>query len=124
MIPMPTEQFEAIQVIRGAAGSYAVAGAALGMYDPGAGATVDMQASVQPMPGEELVKLGLGDQVVEGIEVFAEDAIFGKAEGDSGQDADTIVWAGKHYQVVLAERWAMGQLDHYRAVATRKRSTL
>jgi len=59
------------------------------------------------------------DRTREWYRLWTTDLVRTKQEGDSGWDADEFIWRGYRYQIMKAQSWDMGVLDHYSAWAAR-----
>ncbi len=92
-----------------------------GRYTPAVEQEIEIQANVQPVPRGIDTKLRpQGDITREAYMVFSNSEIRQKREGDSGWDADIIVWGNDELEVMEVARYSMGPLDHWEAYCFRK----
>jgi hypothetical protein len=114
-IPKPRGQFREVMLEKGISIAY-VAGKPVRNYSP----AITILASVQPIPGEELTKLFPGGEVTEAVRIYTDVPL---SPGQEGQvPEDRIAYNGKQYYVIEVQAWDMGQLDHFRALAIRRRA--
>jgi len=80
--------------------------------------SVPVVANVQPALPAQLLIFPEADRSKKAITLWSYDEVRELKEGQ--WEADTFVWDGDQYEIVKVERWSMGVLDHYEAVAFRK----
>ena len=105
-----------VTVIRSPAGTWIG-----GRYTRGTPEEVEIQANIQPMPRGIDTKLKPeGDTTKLAFMVFTNELVRQKREGDTGYDADIILWEGDELEVMEVARYNMGPLSHYEAYCVRK----
>lgn len=80
---------------------------------------VDVQASVQPLKESELLLLPESSRSREWYKVYCADMLRREKEGPDGWAADRFEWQGDMYEVMKVENYALGHLDHWKALAAR-----
>lgn len=82
---------------------------------PGSTSTVSVWASVQPVNGQELLRLPESLRTREVVKVFTRTAALLTEDEATGQPADTFAWNGNTYQVNVVETWP----NHWKCLATK-----
>jgi len=80
-----------------------------------------VQANVQPFNYRDLMVLPESDRTKEWIKVYvATSEILRTArQGSDGYDADEVLWNGERFKVMRLQSYAMGVLDHVKAICAR-----
>ena len=92
-----------------------------GRYVEAVAVPVTISANVQPMPRGIDTKLKPeGDTTKVAFMVFTNDLIRQKREGNTGYDADVVLWQGEELEVMEVAYYNMGVLDHYEAYCVRR----
>lgn len=80
-----------------------------------------VEANVQPFNYRDLMVLPESDRTKEWIKVYvATSEILRTArQGSDGYDADEVLWNGERFKVMRLQSYAMGILDHVRALCAR-----
>lgn len=103
-----------------ASGSYSVA-RSLGGYDgdgryyPGTISTFNIQASVQPLKGRDLLRLPEGLRTEELVTIYTPTQLFTQG---ANQDPDVVTVAGLQYQVQTVEQWGPDG-SYWKAIAAK-----
>lgn len=98
-----------------------VAGAYVnGVYVEGSESTITIQASVQPMSGEDIVAVPEGRRSSDMVKLYAATNLNAQGDAGSGQSPDRIVWLGKDYEIYSKEVRQMGVIDHYKFYAIKE----
>jgi hypothetical protein len=108
----PLFQTGTYTVTRTVAGSYVQ-----GRYVPGGTTTLNVDASVQPITGRDLLALPEGQRTEEMRVVFAKTEL--RTRGPSN-DPDRLTIDGEAWEVRNVERWQGLAETHYRAVVARQ----
>lgn len=90
-----------------------------GRWQKGQTTDVVIEANVQPFQYKDIIQLTEADRTKEWIKIYSKDEIRTAKEGDSGWDADIVLYDGFEYKVMRVRRYSMGVLDHYHAMAAR-----
>ena len=106
-------QFTDVVRTRPGVGSYAA-----GRFVGGAATTATIRASVQPMPTDEQQDLPEAARTRGVVKVFSVSAVQALDEATLREE-DEVAWNGEQWRVVKVDRWQLGGLDHYAAVAVR-----
>ena len=99
-------------VKRTVAGSYVN-----GVYVEGAETTLTIQASVQPMSGNDLVAVPEGRRAADMVKLYTSTDLFSQGDAGSGQSPDRLVWLGKDYEISSKDVRQMGVISHYKMYA-------
>nr|BAL52635.1 hypothetical conserved protein [uncultured prokaryote] len=110
MIPKPRGHFATVTLRKGNSLTFSQ-GRPVRTFDP----DVQIQASIQPIPGEELNKLFPGGEITDAVVIYTDEPLQPGKEGVRPEDE--IVFDGKTYRVFRVQTWKMGQLDHFKALA-------
>lgn len=102
-------------VKRTVAGSYVN-----GVYVEGAESTITIQASVQPVSGQDLVAIPEGRRASDMVKVYTSDDLFGQGDAGSGQSPDRLTYRGKDYEIYSKEVRQMDIIPHYKMYAIKK----
>jgi len=80
-----------------------------------------VEANVQPFNYRDLMVLPESDRTKEWIKVYvATSEILRTArQGSDGYDADEVLWNGERFKVMRLQSYAMGVLDHVKAICAR-----
>ena len=116
-IETPAEQFASVTRKRRAAGELHE-----GTWHEGNVTSSTITASVQPVSGQDLRRLPEGTRTTDAVRIFSEDELRVGNETDR-TPPDRVVYLGEEYEVTSVQRWSMGQLDHYDAMAVRAERT-
>lgn len=103
-----------LTLIRSAAGSYVD-----GEWVEGTQTTVPIEVNIQPLKEAELMLLPEADRGKQWWKMYSASEIRMDKQGTSGWAADEFVYQGDRYKVMKVENYAMGTLNHYRALAAR-----
>jgi hypothetical protein len=90
-----------------------------GIYTPGARSTLTIEASIQPVTGEDMITAPEGRRIQDLVKVYTT-ATLKQADEGTGQQPDIIVWQGYGYEVTSMDVRAMGVIDHNKVFATRR----
>ena len=101
-----------VTVLRESPGAYVS-----GLFVPGARKSITIQASVQPMSGQDMVNAPEGRRIEDLIKVYSETPLL-QALGT--QQPDIVVWQGYGYEVSSMDVRQMGVISHYKIFATRR----
>lgn len=83
---------------------------------------LEIEASVQPMRGHELVVLPEADRTKDSIKVYSVERLR-TVEEVKQEEADVVVWEGKHYRAIKTMTYKMGVLNHTKTVCVRYPTT-
>jgi len=113
-LPIPDEMFASYTVNRAsAAGTFS-----RGIYQAPATTEVTINASIQPLKGDELQQIPGGQRVKAGYSVFSREEIRTENE-ETKVPADVIEYGSEELVVVAAAYWAE-PTEHWEGVAARK----
>jgi len=92
-----------------------------GRVVPGTSSVVQVRANVQPiLKSTDTYLLPAADRSKAVIKVYTSgSALQQLKEGGSGWSADQFVWQGEVYEVMKVINYAMGTLEHYKALCSR-----
>ena len=90
-----------------------------GVWVDGPEVEVVVEVNIQPVKPSEVQMMPESDRTREWYKVYSADLLRTKQEGDNGWAADQFEWQGHRYEVMKVQNYAMGTLDHYRALAAR-----
>ena len=102
-------------VKRNAAGGYVN-----GVYVEGAETTITIQASVQPVSGQDLVAIPEGRRASDMVKVYTSEDLFGQGDAGTGQSPDRLVYRGKEYEIYTKEPNQMGVVSHFKYYAVKE----
>lgn len=103
-----------LTLIRSTAGSYVD-----GVWVEGTETNVTIDVNIQPLKPSELLILPEADRSRQWWKMYSASEIRMDKQGTSGWAADEFVYQGDRYKVMKVENYAMGILNHYRALAAR-----
>ena len=103
-----------LTLIRSAAGSYVD-----GEWVEGTETNVSIEVNIQPLKEAELLLLPEADRGKQWWKMYSASEIRMDKQGTSGWSADEFIYQGDRYKVMKVENYAMGTLNHYRALAAR-----
>lgn len=88
---------------------------------PGISTVVKVVCSVQPiLKSSDTRILPEGDRSKACLKIYTRGAaLFSLREGDNGHSADRFYWEDDLYEVMKVEHYAMGVLNHYKAICMR-----
>lgn len=88
---------------------------------PGAETTVQVVCNVQPvLKSTDTIMLPEADRSKATLKVYTKgDALRALKEGPDGYSADRFMWQGELYEVMKVINYAMGVLNHYKALCMR-----
>lgn len=87
-----------------------------GRWTPGQSSTLSIRMSIQPLRVDEIDALPEGQRSKRAVKIYAEAELL-TADQDTGQEADTIAWLGKSWEIVGCAPYQMGVIPHYKALA-------
>lgn len=93
-----------------------------GRWVEGRAEEIEIEANVQPMRGHELVVLPEADRTKDSIKVYSVERLR-TVEEVKQEEADIVVWEGKHYRAVKTMTYKMGVLNHTKTVCVRYPTT-
>lgn len=86
-----------------------------GVWHDTEGVETEIEMSVQPLNGDELLKLPEGDRSRQWMKGYtAVDLVV--ADELTGSHGDYITYNGKNYEVMKAERWKITDLNHFKVL--------
>lgn len=97
---------KAVTVISRGTGSYVD-----GTYVEAVGATITIQASVQPLTGKEVLSLPEGRREKDAFTLYTDTSLVSLQDT---QNPDRVVISGKEYEVVKKESWQNNVINHYK----------
>lgn len=103
-----------LDLLRKTAGSYVD-----GEWVDGTETTVPIEVNIQPLKEAELLLLPEADRGKQWWKMYSASEIRMDKQGASGWAADEFVYQGDRYKVMKVENYAMGILNHHRALAAR-----
>ncbi|MNQ73282.1 hypothetical protein D3C85_880090 [compost metagenome] len=80
---------------------------------------VAIEANIQPVRDHELLQMPESERSKEWYKVYSDSEIRTQVQGDNGHDADEFDWQGYRYKIMKVRNYAMGTLNHFRAMAAR-----
>lgn len=88
---------------------------------PGAETTVQVVCNVQPvLKSSDTLMLPEADRSKACLKVYTKgDTLRSMKEGPNGYAADRFIWQGDLYEVMKVINYAMGVLNHYKAICMR-----
>lgn len=90
-----------------------------GVFVPGVRSVLTIQATVQPVTGQDLITAPEGRRINDMVKVYTNASLQESDEGTSLQP-DMIVWRGNAYEVSAIDVRQMGVINHYKVVASRR----
>ena len=90
-----------------------------GVWVDGPEVEVVVEVNIQPVKPSEVQMMPESDRTREWYRLWTTDLVRTKQEGAQGYDADCFDWKGYRYQIMKAQSWDMGVLDHHEAWAAR-----
>jgi len=114
LMQLPSEIFQTVTVTRWSAGSYD----SNGRFVDGSQSTIAITASVQPASPQDLIHVEEGNRTKDVIVAWTETELTPGNEA-LGTIPDHITWQGNLYECHKVERFNMGALPHYKAIAIR-----
>lgn len=90
-----------------------------GIFVAGARSVVPIQASIQPVTGQDMITAPEGRRIQDMVKVYTASELQEGEEG-TGLMPDLIVWRGFAYEVTSIEVRQMDVINHYRIYATRR----
>lgn len=91
-----------------------------GIYQEGQKVVRKIQANVQPMKMEEIMLLPEAERGKEALRIYSASELRAPREGTTdAYDSDQFEWEGDTYRIMKVQRYKMGVLDHYKAIAVR-----
>lgn len=94
-----------------------------GEYVSGAYSDSTMVASIQPLSGEQILRLTGNDRIKKGISIWTDVALStGKREGEGSQKPDDIYYGGEWYSLDTLDVWQHG-IAHYKGIAYKLNDT-
>lgn len=90
-----------------------------GLFVPGTRSTITIQASIQPVSGEDMITAPEGRRTQDMIKVYTSTELKQADEG-TGQQPDIVVWQGFGYEVTSMDVRLMDVIPHYKIFATRR----
>ena len=103
-----------LTLIRSAAGSYVD-----GEWVEGTETNIPIEVNIQPLKEAELMLLPEADRGKQWWKMYSASEIRMDKQGASGWAADEFVYQGDRYKVMKVENYAMGTLNHWKALAAR-----
>lgn len=94
-----------------------------GEWVEGVESTVTLEVNIQPLKEAELMLLPEADRGKQWWKIYCAEQIRMDKQGDTGWDADEFVYQGDRYKVMKVENYAMGILNHFKALAARMELT-
>lgn len=80
---------------------------------------VEVEVNIQPLKVSELMLLPESSRVRQWYKLYCADEIRTGREGDDGHAPDQFVFQGDLYEVMKAESYSMGILNHWKVLAAR-----
>ena len=102
-------------VKRTVAGSYVN-----GVYVEGAETTITIQASVQPVSGQDLVAIPEGRRASDMVKIYTDSDLFGQGDAGSGQSPDRLTYRGADYEIYTKDVNQSGVINHYKYYAIKE----
>jgi hypothetical protein len=90
-----------------------------GIFVAGARSVVPIQASIQPVTGQDMITAPEGRRIQDMVKVYTVSELQEGEEG-TGLMPDLIVWRGFAYEVTSIEVRQMDVINHYKITATRR----
>lgn len=88
---------------------------------PGTDSLVQVVCNVQPvLKSSDTIILPEADRSKACLKIYTKGAeLFSLKEGPNGHAADQFIWQGDKYEVMKVINYAMGVLNHYKAICMR-----
>lgn len=90
-----------------------------GEWVEGTESTITIDVNIQPLKEAELMLLPEADRGKQWWKMYSASEIRMDKQGTGGWDADEFVYQGDRYKVMKVENYAMGILNHFKALAAR-----
>lgn len=92
---------------------------------PGVESVVQVVCNVQPvLKSSDTILLPEADRSKACLKVYTKgEPLYGREEGINGTAADRFTWQGDVYEVMKVINYAMGVLNHYKAICMRVEKT-
>lgn len=97
-------------ITRKAAGSYVN-----GLFVAGSPSTLTIQASIQPVSGEDLKPLPEGRRLDDYIKVYT-DSNLQMLQESTGKQPDQLTWRGHTYECISVDARQMDVINHYKYI--------
>jgi len=91
-----------------------------GVFVEGAETTIMIQASVQPVSGQDLVAIPEGRRASDMVKAYTESDLFSQGDAGSGQSPDRLVYLGKDYEIYTKDVCQMGVISHFKYYAVKE----
>ncbi len=104
----------ALTVYRKTQGSYVN-----GDWVEGTEAEIIRTVNIQPLKPNEILMLPEAERTRQWWKVYSDEDLRTDKEGASGYSADEFIYQGERYKVMKVSNYAMGILNHHKALATR-----
>jgi len=101
-----------VTVLREAPGAYVA-----GVFTQGARTSLTIEASTQPLSGQDMVNAPEGRRIDDMIKLYSDVPLI---QALNGQQPDIVVWQGYGYEVSSMDVRQMGVVSHYKIFATRR----
>ena len=105
---------QTVQVLTELPGSYVQ-----GIFTPGARSVITIQASIQPVSGQDMITAPEGRRIQDMIKIYTSTELK-QAEEGAGQQPDIVVWQGNGYEITSMDVRQMGVISHYKTFATKR----
>lgn len=99
-------------ITRKSAGSYVN-----GKWVEGSTSTFTIQASVQPLRGEEIQLLPEGRRNSQAVRIYTDTQLYVKT--DEQTNPDKLTAFGESYEVLSVEPWQSNVINHYKCIAVK-----
>lgn len=90
-----------------------------GFWQEGSETIMTIQASIQPIRGEELQMLPEGRRSSHSVRVYTDTAL----ETVDNENPDRIVIDDAEYEILSVESWQSGVINHYKCIAVKVENT-
>lgn len=87
-----------------------------GVFVNGATTEISIQASIQPVTGEDMKTLPEGRRLSDYVKVYTDTLIQNVADG---QQPDRILWRGHEYEALSMDVRQMAVINHYKVIFSR-----
>lgn len=91
-----------------------------GVYVEGAESTITIQASVQPVSGQDLVAIPEGRRASDMVKIYTDSDLFGQGDAGTGQSPDRLVYRGKEYEIYTKDVNQSDVIPHYKMFAVKE----
>jgi hypothetical protein len=102
-------------VKRTVAGSYVS-----GVFVEGSETTLTIQASIQPVSGQDMVSVPEGRRSSDMVKVYTDTDLFSQGDAGSGQSPDRVVWRSKEYEIYTKDVNQSDVINHYKYYAIKE----